>query len=485
MHSVVNQVAAVDVDRRRSDSEKRGVALSSVLAAIFLTGMKLVVGILTGSLGILSEAAHSGLDLVAAAATLFAVRLSGRPPDTRLTYGYGKVENLSALFETVLLLATCVWIICEAIRRMFFKHVEVEPNTWAFLVMAISIVVDYWRSRALGRVAKKYESQALQADALHFSTDIWSSSVVIVGLFLVLLSRQLRVGWLAEADTVAAIGVAGIVIYISVRLGRRTVADLLDAIPPGLRDDVSRAVQLVPGVIDVQRVRIRRSGPGFFADVSLAVSRDTAFEVAHGIASQAESAVREVLAGNHDVVVNVLPVASNDEGVLSNVRLLAARHGLGAHGIRIYDVLGQRLLELHLEVKDSLTVEEAHAQATAFEEDVRQNLPGISRIVTHIEPAGETAATKKARPADEARLMVVINSLAEEIGMSGAPHDVVVNRVAGDLSVSFHCSLDGALGVADAHELTEKLERGMRARLPNLGRVVIHVEPPEPAQEGS
>jgi cation diffusion facilitator family transporter len=181
------------------EREKRMAALNSVVAAIFLTGMKIVVGLLTGSLGILSEAAHSGLDLVAAAVTFFAVRLSSRAPDKRHTYGYGKVENLSALFETLLLLLTCVWIIYEAIRRLFFEEVEVEASIWAFIIMAISIVVDISRSRMLYRTARKYGSQALEADALHFSTDIWSSSVVIGGLFLVSLSEWLEVSWLPWA----------------------------------------------------------------------------------------------------------------------------------------------------------------------------------------------------------------------------------------------------------------------------------------------
>ncbi len=382
------------VDQRGATREKRGAALNSVVAAIFLTGMKLVVGILTGSLGILSEAAHSGLDLVAAAVTFFAVRISGKPPDTRHTYGYGKVENLSALFETLLLLITCGWIIYEAIERLFFRPVEVEPSIVAFVVMGISIVVDISRSRMLYRVAKKYQSQALEADALHFSTDIYSSAVVIVGLSLVALSRATGIEWLAKADAVAAMGVAGIVIYISIQLGKRTITDLLDAIPPGLKDEVTRVVQQVPGVVEVKSARIRRSGPGFFADLSLAVSRETAFEAAHDIASQAEDAARTVLAGNDDVIVNVMPVASNDENILTTIRLLGARRGVGVHGIHIYDVLGKRSVEFHLEVDDLLTVEEAHDRATSFETLLNAELPDIVRIVTHIEPTGERASTK-------------------------------------------------------------------------------------------
>ncbi|MEJ2556675.1 MAG: cation diffusion facilitator family transporter, partial [Anaerolineae bacterium] len=181
--------------KTRAEKEKRSAALSSVLAAVLLTGLKLVVGLLTGSLGILAEAAHSGLDLVAALVTFFAVRLSDRPPDKRHLYGYGKVENLSALVETLLLLVTCIWIIYEAIERLFFKSVEIEASFWAFGVMAVSIVVDISRSRILYRAARKHNSQALEADALHFSTDIWSSSVVIVGLALVWLSERLGPDW--------------------------------------------------------------------------------------------------------------------------------------------------------------------------------------------------------------------------------------------------------------------------------------------------
>jgi cation diffusion facilitator family transporter len=168
-------------------SEKRTVAGNSVLAALVITGLKIVVGVTSGSLGILSEAAHSGLDLVAAVITFLSVRVSDKPADADHQYGHGKVENFSAFIETGLLLLTCIWIVYEAVERLFFRRVEIEPTLAAFAVMLLSMVTDYWRSRALGRIARKYDSQALEADALHFSTDIWSSGVVILGLLLVLV----------------------------------------------------------------------------------------------------------------------------------------------------------------------------------------------------------------------------------------------------------------------------------------------------------
>lgn len=457
--------------------EKHSAALSSVIAAIFLTLFKLVVGLMTGSLGILAEVAHSALDLVAAAVTLFAVRVSGRPADKEHTYGHGKVENLSALFETLLLLATCAWIIYEAIQRLFFEEVQVEVNIWAFIVMGVAIVIDFTRSRMLYRTAKKYGSQALEADALHFSTDIWSSAVVIVGLCLVWLSERLGIPALAKADAIAALIVAGIVVYVSLQLGSRTVAALLDGVPASVRDDVVHAVR-VPGVLEVKQVRVRRSGPESFADVRLTVARDTPLEKTHEIAVAAESAVREVLPGA-DVVVQVDPVKTDHEGVLTTVRMLAAEHGMGAHGVRIYDLQsGGHLLELHLEVSDALTVEQAHERASAFEDALRRTLPAIDQVVTHIEPTGDDLVSREATTADEELVRDVLRRLEREEGIGCKPHDVTVRRVDGELQVTFHCTVESTLPITEAHTLTERVESQLRNQVNNLGRVVIHVEPP-------
>lgn len=461
-----------------ADHDKRTAALSSVAAAIFLTTMKFVVGIITGSLGILSEAAHSGLDMVAAAVTYFAVRLSGKPADPEHTYGHGKIENISALFETLLLLATCVWIIYEAILRLFFKSVEIETSIWAFVIMAVSIGVDFSRSRLLKRVAEKYDSQALEADALHFSTDIWSSSVVIGGLFLVQLSKWLQIDWLAKADAVAALGVAGIVVYVSLQLGQKTVSDLLDAIPPGVRDNVTRAIQKVPGVHSIKHVRIRRSGPEVFADIRLTVTDLISLEQAHDIATAVEAVVHQMLPGS-DVVVNVMPAPPTNDGITTIVRRLAARQGLGVHGIRMYDVLGNRSLEMHLEVSDTLRLEQAHDQATTLEEIIREAVPGIHRIVTHIEPVGEQSALRLATSEDEVKLREVLQSLPEITGILYDAHDVQVNRVEGELSVSFHCYSSGDTPITNVHALTDQIEGVIRNLVPNLGRVIIHIEPSE------
>lgn len=275
--------------------EKIYAAATSVAAAVFLTGFKIVVGILTGSLGIMAEAAHSALDLVAALVTLVAVKIADKPADSDHTYGHGKVENLSALFETLLLLATCVWIIWEAVERLLFTHVKVEASVWAFIVMIVSIVLDYSRSRILYRTAEKYNSQALEADALHFSTDIWSSSVVILGLVCIKIGDFFpSLEFLHDADSVAALGVAVIVIVVSVRLGIRTVHALIDTAPRGMVSRIKSEVECVEGVIDCHNIRIRNSGADVFIDVHVLMDGGVSLSVAHERTERIEEAIRRI-----------------------------------------------------------------------------------------------------------------------------------------------------------------------------------------------
>lgn len=290
--------------------EKIRVALSSVAAAIGLTAMKIVVGLMTGSLGILSEAAHSALDLVAAVVTVFAVRASARPPDADHPYGHGKVENLSALFETLLLLLTCVWIIREALHRLFVHPVPVKANGWGFLVIVISIVVDIGRSRALMKVAKKHQSQALEADALHFSTDVWSSSVVLLGLGLVVLAGWLHQPWLVKADAIAALCVAGIVVWVSLQLGQKTLRDLMDAVPEDMVERAREVVRAVPGVEAVQRIRMRKTGGEWFVDVVIEVSAKLSIGQAHAVTEAVEHQLADLLPGG-DMMVHAEPVRAH------------------------------------------------------------------------------------------------------------------------------------------------------------------------------
>jgi len=284
--------------------EKKAVALSSVIASMFLTGGKLAVGLMTGSLGILSEAAHSALDFGAAVITYFAVQVSDKPADRDHHYGYHKVENLSALVETFLLLITCVWIIKEATARLIFKETALEVNFWSFAVIIISIVVDFSRSRALSRAAKKYHSQALEADAMHFSSDILSSLVVLLGLILVRFDIKL-------ADPLAALIVAVLVIVASIRLGKRAVDALLDRAPTELNEIVINEILCINGVCECHKLRLRQSGPRVYGDIHVVIHREINFLEGHEISRAIEE---KLSAQGIDIVVHFEPEEEKQGG---------------------------------------------------------------------------------------------------------------------------------------------------------------------------
>jgi len=456
-------------------AEKRAVAGNSVLAAIAITSLKIVVGFTTGSLGILSEAAHSGLDLIAAIITFLSVRVSDKPADADHQYGHGKVENFSAFVETGLLLLTCLWIIYEAIERLFFRRVEIEPSVWAFAVMLASIAVDLWRSRVLGRIAQKYDSQALEADALHFSTDVWSSSVVILGLLLVILGRKLGIDWLRDADPVAALVVAGIVVHVSWRLARKTVDALLDAAPAGVRGQIIEAVARVEGVIEVDRVRIRRAGNRYFADLAVGLARTATFQHSGHVADLVAKAVHDVLP-DADVTVNSVPRADRTENIFDQIRAVARRHNLNVHDVSVQDLHGRLHVEQHLELDEKLTLKHAHDRVTALEAEMREEVPDISSILTHIEsePATIEPGDEIVRDAAlERRLKAIAAEVPEVLDM----HEIQIKRVRGRLYVSCHCTLSDDLPLSRVHDIQTELEIRFKQDAPELFRVLIHPEP--------
>jgi len=268
------------------EREKKRVAGISVLAALFLTGFKLVIGIITGSLGLLSEALHSGLDLIAAVITFFSVRISDRPPDNNHHYGHGKIENFSALVETILLIITCAWIIYEAVTRLTTGKTEIVVNIYSYIVVVTSILIDISRSRALYRVAKKYNSQALEADALHFSTDIWSSVVVLLGLICADIGFHI-------ADSIAALAVAMIVLGISYRLGKRAVDVLLDKTPSKLMDKIYEILNQTPDIIQYHDLKVRTAGADTFVEVNIHVIPGITVENAHHISDELEQKISD------------------------------------------------------------------------------------------------------------------------------------------------------------------------------------------------
>lgn len=287
--------------------EKNLVALSSLAAAFALTGTKVIVGLLTGSLGILAEAAHSGLDLVAAAMTCLAVRWASHAPDKEHPYGHGKFETFSAFLEALLLILTCVWIVYSAVGRLISHKVDVEVNAWSFGVVIFSIVVDFSRSRALKKAAIKHKSQALEADALHFETDIWSSLAVLAGLVCVFVGERVAaLSGLKYGDAIAALAVAFIAAGVTLRLTIRTVRDLVDTAPSELDGKIRAALEAIPEVVDCHNVRVRVSGPETFVDLHVTLKGNPSLVESHQTTEAVEAAIRKVVP-DADVLVHAEP----------------------------------------------------------------------------------------------------------------------------------------------------------------------------------
>jgi cation diffusion facilitator family transporter len=451
---------------------------------VFLTGIKLIVGLMTGSLGILAEAAHSALDLVAAAITLLAVSVSDRPADDDHPYGHGKVENFSALVETLLLVLTCAWIIYEAVQRLFFHAPQVDANIWAFLTVGASILIDVNRSRMLYAAARKHQSQALEADALHFSTDIWSSCVVLGGLVLVWLGQNVLPAYseaLVKADAVAALGVAIIVLFVSYNLGKRTADVLMDRAPSGVPAQVRAAAASVSGVLQVSQVRVRRSGPSIFVDLTISVDRNLSFERTHRLAEAVEASVQQV-APKADVVVHTDPQEDERESLAERVRAVALRHGLAVHNIHIHAARGSIYIDLHLEVDDHLSLRQAHDLARHLETDLKADSPETVRVNTHIEARGTGVDTGEDVTSQQSSLVTQVLNLASEMVSPGSCHDVRVNRQeAGSLVVSLHCSFDESLPIVQVHDASTRIENRLMESIPGLERVLVHAEPRDSA----
>jgi len=449
------------------------------MAALSLASTKLIVGLLTGSLGILAEAAHSGLDLVAAIVTLLAVRISGKPADSEHLYGHGKIENFSALIETGLLFVTCAWIIYEAVQRIFFHPAKINPSIWAFFIMAISIAVDISRSRMLYSVARKHHSQALEADALHFSTDVWSSLVVIFGLAMVWLGQNVFPGYaklLEKADAIAALGVAFIVISVSYRLGKRTVDVLLDTAPDGLPQKITETAEQVDGVMSTGQIRVRRSGPRFFVDMTVEVDRNLSFERAHAIAEAVEDQVQLIVPGA-DIVVHTDPREDERETIAKRIRAVANRNQLAVHNINVHEDKGQIYVDMHLEVDDHLSLDQAHELASHIEQDLRDDMPEIVQINTHIESRGTGVGNGQDVTTQESGLVKRIKKITDEIVGKPCCHNITVHRQGDKFVVALHCTFDKELSIIQVHEISTRIEEHLKNTISVLDRVLVHAEP--------
>ena len=365
-------------------AEKRQVALHSMLAAAVMTLLKLGAGLMSGSLGVLSDAAHSGLDMIGSALTFFSVRVSDRPADEDHTYGHGKFENFSSFGEVILMAVSSVWIIWEAIQRILHPARELQILGWPAVVVVTSIGVDYWRSRRLREVAEKTGSSALATDAFHFASDIWSSLAVLCGLGASWVGMHFGIAMLRYADPLAAVMVSLLILRLTVRLGREAVSVLLDQIPAETRQRLIADVAQVPGVLGVEQARVRRAGANYFADLTLALPRRFTFEHTGDLVRAATEAVHRTLP-EADVLIHTEPRQARAESIFDRVRAVAARHNVSVHELSVQSHLGRLRVEQHLELDETLTLLKAHDFVCAMEAEILREVPEIDGVLTHIE----------------------------------------------------------------------------------------------------
>ncbi len=451
--------------------EKIRIARASALAALLLTGMKLAVGLWTGSLGILSEAAHSGLDLIAAGVTWFSVSVSDRPADEDHPYGHSKVDNLSAFIETLLLLATCIWIIYEAVLRLFFRHVEVEVNIYSFAVIVFAIIVDYMRGTALSRAAKRTKSAALEADALHFLSDIASSLVVLAGLVFTLMGYPM-------ADAICSIGVALMIVWVCIRLGRKSVGALVDSAPAGQLEQVRQAAAAVPGVRSVYDVRVRHAGARQFIDLKVCLQTDMPLSLAHELTENIERSLRGLYDGA-DVIVHAEPDEPAGSGGMAETAFrLAQMQGISIHDLQVHRIGSGLQMDMHLEWPYETTLGEAHQAATDLEQRLKEQFPELSSVHSHLETGCvECSIGRRDVTGSSPTEAALIAGLAGSVQGVQTVERLLIAESDGRWHIGITCRLDPALPLREAHRMATEIEMRIFPVSNRICSVIVHTEP--------
>ncbi len=454
-----------------SRSEKQNVALVSMAASALLAAAKFAAGILTGSLGILSEAIHSLIDFGATIVTYFAIRWGDQPADDQHHYGHAKIESIAALVETALLFLTTAWIVWEAASRLLSSGVHhVEVTWWAFAVIGGSIVIDYNRARALKRVAEKTSSEALEADALHFSSDMWSSMVVFGGLVAVWVG----VPW---ADSLAALVVSGFVAHAGWALGARTLNTLLDTAPAGATEAVREIVSDMHGVLSLKSLRLRPAGATLFASIVVEVARTMPIDDI----IRTKQAIHEKVQArfpNADITVTANPVALDSESVFQKVMLIAAHRNLAIHHLTVQQIDGKLAVSFDLEVEGSMPLGQAHDTATRLEDAIRSELGNDVEVESHIEPQPERLLEgHDADPELTAKVRASLLAFARRHKRLSDFHSIRLRRNDEGLFLHYHCWCQAGETVEHIHDDIDRIEASLKEHYPEIRRVIAHAEP--------
>jgi cation diffusion facilitator family transporter len=452
------------------NSIKSNVAAISIFASAGMAAAKFAVGIAIGSLALISEALHSAVDVVATVITWLVVRVSDQPADAEHHYGHGKFESLSALFVIALLYVLAGGILVESWSRLREGAPPPTLSAVPFVVLLLDIAVNFWRARVLHRTARETKSQALAADALHFASDVLGSTAVIIGLVL----TGLGYAW---GDAVAAIAVAVMISLLGLRLGRSTIETLLDRAPEGAAAKAAAAIRSVPGVVGVERLRVRMVGPTHFIDAIAKVPRTYPIDRVEAIKRTAQAAVSQAL-GDADLTFTAVPVARDNESVRERIMVIARNSGLAVHHVTVHDLGGKLTVSIDLEVDGDMALTSAHDIAHELERSIREDFGEDVEVDTHIEPL-EPELPHGTDAAPE-RVEVIKAALARFAG-DGAIHDIHNVRVrdtdAGEI-VNFHCRAAPSMSVIKVHENVDEIERALRRAFPTIKRVISHAEPP-------
>ena len=449
---------------------KSSVAAISVLASGSMAVAKFVVGIAIGSLALISEALHSSIDLVATIITWAVVRVSDLPADEEHHYGHGKLESISALGVIALLYVLAGGILVEAYSRLSEGAPPPSISAIPFVVLVIDIVVNLWRARALHRVARDTRSQALAADALHFASDVLGSCAVIIGLLL----AGLGFWW---GDAAAAIAVAVMIALLGLRMARSTVETLTDRAPEGAFEKATVAIRNVPGVLEVERLRVRMVGPTYFIDAIAKVPRTIPIDRVEEIKRRAQAAVTEVF-GDADLTFTAVPVARDNESVRERIMVIARNSGLAIHHVTVHALDEKLIVSIDLEVDGEMEHVADHAIAHDLERAIREDFGEDVEVDTHIEPLepelpwGSDAAPGRVE---------IIREALTRFAADGPIHDIHNGRGrnsdAGDI-VNLHCRAVPSMSVIKVHEGVDAVERALRRAFPTIKRVISHAEPP-------
>lgn len=464
------------IENNKITAEKKiKAAMHSLYAAVFITIIKLIAAYSSGSLGVLSEVFNSGIDIFVCLVTVISIKYSSRPPDEDHNYGHEKVENFSALFQVFILFITSSYIIYEAINRLFIhKNVEVKVSIWIFLALIVSMIIDLYRARILKRVAGETKSNALEADALHFSSDILSSGVVIIGLILVYFNIS------SIADTIAALIVTGIIIYLGYKLSRKAIDSLMDRVPAGLYEKVKYETLLISGVEGIKSYRIRSSGSKIYIDMTIFISRLVPFSKAHDIMDNVEKKINELIE-NADVVIHSEPVETKNETINDKIRIIVSEYGLKCHDIFSHKIDNEIYSELHIEITDTNDLTKAHNMVTEIEERIKKEIDVISHIKIHIDEPSEIVFDTTDITKNSNEIIREVKIILEDCDDVLSSNDIQVVSTNGKIRISMNCVFNYIHSLDEVHDIVTVLESkiylNLKEQYPKLSNVIIHAEP--------